>query len=541
MPGSQLLWVNSDAKSFKQSKRVSSAQASAINAHAQHQARAARTSLSQLALRESSAAVAVVGWNKRKSTTVEAVSKGSEAQSAEHDASKNNEAKPHDAVALILDQSCRLVSHICEKDETLDPFDCAAVKIDSSIYDIIQFYLARIHHTSWTAKAYASARLGLDYEALEIVNACMADRARLYSLVSCTAAYMERTEASPAKHKMQSSAFYLQNAIVAVREMMERNGKESSESDASHSIVVMAVCSQFLQDYVASLAHLRAAKYLIEQRGGFVAAEPGILRTLIRADLGRAVTTLEAPVLKSPSKPMTIALPKGTCDAELERECGDALLLIARVAIPKQMGEYVRHAIQCTRMLDYVWAHRDTSGPIVAEILSTVIATLYYLLSASFQPQHASALYDPKKLEAARITLLLWMLLLTRSTRDGQHTYRDIPYDYEFRVIDPEIKKRLWSSGIHCLLMEWNRAIRSLNQSPATKNERVPLKLIRLIQAMETKTDVKLGGLMERLFELEEQHRFSRLDRLYDPGRRGKTWPKAAWPSVFAFNAFLIP
>jgi len=131
--------------------------------------------------------------------------------------------------------------------------------------------------------------------------------------------------------------------------------------------------------------------------------------------------------------------------------------------------------------------------------------------------------------------------LLTRSTRDGQHTYRDIPSHYEFRVIDPEIKKRLWSSGIHCLLMEWNRAIRSLNQSPATKNERVPLKLIRLIQAMETKTDVKLGGLMERLFELEEQHRSSRLDKLYDPGQRGKTWPKAAWPSVFAFNAFLIP
>jgi hypothetical protein len=303
----------------------------------------------------------------------------------------------------------------------------------------------------------------------------------------------------------------------------------------------MAVCSQFLQDYMASLAHLRAAKYLIEQSGGFVALESGILRTLIRADLGRAVTKLEAPVLNSPSKPMTIAFLKGMCDAQLEREWGNALLLAARVAIPKQMREYVRHVIQCTRMLDYVWTHRDTSGPVVAKILSTIIATLYYLLSVSFQLQHDSALYDLKKLEAARITLLLWMLLLTRSIRDGQHTYRDIPYDYEFRVTEPEIKKRLWSSGLHYLLIDWNRAVRSLNQSPATTNERVPLKLIRLIQTMERKTDVKLGGLMERLFELEEQHRSSHLDRLSDPGRRGKPWPKAPWPSVFAFNAFLIP
>jgi hypothetical protein len=37
-----------------------------------------------------------------------------------------------------------------------------------------------------------------------------------------------------------------------------------------------------------------------------------------------------------------------------------------------------------------------------------------------------------------RITLLLWTLLLTWCTRDGQHTYRDVPYDYEFNVVDPE-------------------------------------------------------------------------------------------------------
>ena len=143
----------------------------------------------------------------------------------------------------------------------------------------------------------------------------------------------------------------------------------------------MAVGAQFIQDHAALLAHLRAAKHLIEQRGGFAAIEPGILETLVRADVGRAIVTLEAPVLHSPSTPTPISLPTGTCDAELERRSGDALLLMSQAVVPKQMGIYVRHVIECSRTLDYVWTRRDSSGPVTRKILSTVIATLYYLLS----------------------------------------------------------------------------------------------------------------------------------------------------------------
>jgi hypothetical protein len=540
MSDSRLLWINTDVKSYKRSKRMPTAQAAAINAHAQNQARAAKASQSHRALRESSVATAVVGWNRRSTTIDDLSSDDRKCQSTERDALNRNDAKKHDAMALEPDRSSRLVPHICGRDETLDPFDSAAAKIDFGIYDIIQFYLARVHPTSWTAKSYASARLGLDQEAFEIVKGCMADRARLYALVACTAAYMEHADAGVCKNKAQPSAFYLQNAIIAVREQVQSNSKESSGSDVLQSIVIMAVCAQFLQDYAASLAHLRATKHLIQKRGGLAAVESGILRTIVRADVGRAVVTLEAPVVKSPSEPMTIALPKGTCDAELERQSEDALLLTARAGIPKQMGEHVRHVIRCTRMLAYVWTHRDTSSLLVGKILFTVIATLYYLLSASFKSQNNSVLYDTKKLEATRVTLLLWTLLLTRSTRDGQQTYRDIPYDYEFRITDPEIRKRLWHSGLHDLLIEWNQAIRILNQSPVAKSKRIPMKLIRIVQAMEKKTDVKLGGLMERLFELEERHRSSGLNYPYNPGQSAKSWHKAAWPSTFAFNAFLI-
>jgi hypothetical protein len=64
-PEAQLLWVNKDIKSYKQSRKVSAAQASVINAHSQQQARATRHIASQRALREGSAVKAVVGWKKR--------------------------------------------------------------------------------------------------------------------------------------------------------------------------------------------------------------------------------------------------------------------------------------------------------------------------------------------------------------------------------------------------------------------------------------------------------------------------------------------
>jgi hypothetical protein len=70
MPESQLLWVNKDVKSYEQSRKVPAAQASIINTHSQQQGRAARLIASQRALREGSAAKAVVGWKTQSVSRV---------------------------------------------------------------------------------------------------------------------------------------------------------------------------------------------------------------------------------------------------------------------------------------------------------------------------------------------------------------------------------------------------------------------------------------------------------------------------------------
>jgi len=142
-PGSQLLWVNQDVKSYKQSRRVPATQAAIINAHSQQQSRAARNMASLRALREDSAVRTIVGWRQR---SVPPTSRSSCPQDRSPQQSKpclkeDSESKPEKLDSF--DNLVPSILHICGKDEALDPFNCTAAKIDSNAYDLIKFYLIR--------------------------------------------------------------------------------------------------------------------------------------------------------------------------------------------------------------------------------------------------------------------------------------------------------------------------------------------------------------------------------------------------------------
>jgi hypothetical protein len=153
-PESQLLWVNKDVKSYKQSRKLSAAQAAVINAHSQQQARAARTIASQQALREGSAVRAIIGWRQLSASSA---SPSTKSQGPPPDDGKTCPTKDtkrclkglefvtRSSSSALLE---RLVPCICGKDEAVDPFNCAAVKMDSNMHDLIEFYLARLHPVS---------------------------------------------------------------------------------------------------------------------------------------------------------------------------------------------------------------------------------------------------------------------------------------------------------------------------------------------------------------------------------------------------------
>jgi hypothetical protein len=67
-----LLWVNGDATSHRSRKKLPAVQSSIINAHSQQYAWRARTTAGHRALRNSSAARGLVGWNMGSDTPGEA-------------------------------------------------------------------------------------------------------------------------------------------------------------------------------------------------------------------------------------------------------------------------------------------------------------------------------------------------------------------------------------------------------------------------------------------------------------------------------------
>jgi hypothetical protein len=314
-------------------------------------------------------------------------------------------------------------------------------------------------------------------------------------LLACTAAYKGHVEKDD---QTERGAIYLGQALVAVREQVQR--KDFIQKNFLCSILHMAIYANLLGDPVASLAHLRAAKFIVDQGGGVLSLlDPSritILKLIVRADLGRAITTLSCPVFICPWPPATLPLPQDKLDVGLEREACSALVGIAEVTLPKDLHEYVYQIIGCARMLQFVWSYPSESAAAIEQLGSSFTAIFYHLLSLSFQEYPD----ERKKLEATRVSLAIWTFLMSQSL------FSDSPVNQAltpiFNSFSLNAQKRFWPSAVYVLLQEWNKVVQSLLYESNTTDICTPIRLIRIVQAIEYETDVKLGGVMERLFEL---------------------------------------
>jgi hypothetical protein len=328
----------------------------------------------------------------------------------------------------------------------------------------------------------------------------MADKGRFFALIACTAAYRESLEEEDQRGR---GAIYLGQALVAVREQVQRKG--SVKKDSIYSMVTMAICAELLGDYPASLAHLRAAKFVVDLGGGFITLlDPKLItlfKLVIRADLGLAIKTLSPCVFTFPWKPATVPLPEDKLDVQLEWETCIALVEIARLSLPAELHEYIYQITECAKMLHYVWSYPSESDVIVKELGISITATFYHLLSLSFEQCQGNR----KKLEATRTCLVIWTFLLSQSLFNDSRSSKDhIPI---FSSVSLDAKKQFWPSRVYFLLKEWNRAVESQQYKSKTDDGCTSITLIRILQAIEQETDVRLGGVMERLFEIEAWHR----------------------------------
>lgn len=320
-------------------------------------------------------------------------------------------------------------------------------------------------------------------------------------MLACTAAYKARVEEDD---QTKRGAIYLGRALVAVREQVQR--KDFVRRDFLYSIVNMAICADLLGDHAASLIHLRAAKFVVDQGGGLSSLlDPSqiyIFKSIMRADLGGAIITLSCPVFICPWPPATLPLPQDKLDVGLERAACSALVGIAEVTLPKDLYEYVCQIIECARMLQFIWSYPSESAAAIRQLGSSFTAISYYLLSLSFKEYSD----ERKKLEATRVSLMIWIILMSHKfffvdSRAGRAL---TPI---FDSVSLNAQKRFWPSAVYFLLKEWNEVVQSSLCEPNTMDICTPTRLIRIAQAIECETDVRLGGVIERLFELEPSRR----------------------------------
>lgn len=226
-----------------------------------------------------------------------------------------------------------------------------------------------------------------------------------------------------------------------------------------------------------------------------------VFKLIMRADLGLAMKTLSCPVFTCPWTPATVPLPHDKLDGQLEQLACDALVGVAQVFLPNHLHEYVYQLIECTRMLHYVWSYPSESETAIRQLGRSITAILYHLLSLSFEDHRVNG----KRLEATRLSLTIWTFLLSQSLFNDPRASSDhIPV---FSEASLNAKRHLWPSSICPLLKNWNRVVQSLLYKSNTIDGCTSIHLIRIVQAIERETEVKLGSVMERLFELEVLNR----------------------------------
>jgi hypothetical protein len=347
----------------------------------------------------------------------------------------------------------------------LEPFHCSAAKIDSTIHGLIHFSLARIHATMWNDVPKECPWDVPDSEAKQqMVYSCMPDKARLYSLVACTAGYMHQLKREPAKR--QQAAVYLQSALVATRAQIDTNDLNREES--LYAILLLAICGEMLDDCAEAVTHLRAAKHLVDQIGGLGSINTFALRTLLRADLGIATLTLSQPVFALPWTIPTSVVLDGLADSRLNEHAQKALLDLQHSYLPASLREDVRRIIKCAKVLPHVWKHPTTSSTVVGQILEPPSVVSYNILSISFQSQINAG--RRKRLEATKVTLILWTNSVVRSIMGEQQAPRsNFP---TFSALVLKAKKQIWPAAIFELLSEWTRVVETT--SPEAMRQQTP-------------------------------------------------------------------
>lgn len=235
---------------------------------------------------------------------------------------------------------------VCGSSGSLDPFDSLAVKVDSNVYDLLQFY-ERSPSMAWDSQPYAPTHNNPSGSNGSIVSSCMSSKLHFYAFLSLSAALMETLGIT--EITFPRAALYSQYALTEIR--LQLRNEQVKEPELLQGVSTLSIAAALQDDVTAARAHLRAAKYLVERLGGLEALMPLIAQRIRYGDFHLAIETLSPPIFMLDFEPPGFPAQKYEPDSLLEQMMESAVQS-SWEHLPPCLFENVQRIIQCVGVLE---------------------------------------------------------------------------------------------------------------------------------------------------------------------------------------------
>ena len=295
---------------------------------------------------------------------------------------------------------------------------------------------------------------------------------------------------------------YLQLAIAEVRaRILKRNFQIN---DLLHGISQIFLATVLIGDVTAARAHLRAAKDLVIEQGGFDAIWPTTARSLKYGDFHLAVETISPPAFGAlPVPPLRYVTEDfSALDPVLTRLANEirySALNESRL-LSDRLVQCLCTFVESAVALANIWTDISfTSDLEKLNMISGNVVSVHNTLLDLSGPQR---LLLTTLQEDTLHTLVLWVLLfcfLANSTVVSVKVWDNTV------EISNEVLLHPVSDSVRRGLKEWNGLIstaRKNNRAQEGQGDEDLVKLTSVVSNMEAEQSVRLGPLMSRLVEL---------------------------------------
>ena len=300
----------------------------------------------------------------------------------------------------------------------MDPFDAAPVRIDHTVFTLLQYYMHTYHPTTWPNEMMAKPRgLYAFRGAVEhIMAVALTDELAMCCLLSASASrfwYIDRLSA-PASSEKESS--YMDRALQLIRVRIDKEGS----GDIYHmdcllqNIMFLASAEAYRDNFKPAQTHLEAAARLLDSRGGIMQLEnPNLQGQLLMTDLFLACINLQPCVFGDeydPGSADVLALTRWELSPLEYNNMATNLLVKGDAVVPTELKSSIQQIVESYSIK--AGLRTETMS------LSRAMETTHWITKRNMAIRNRLLAFTTTNtaFHALRIALIMWTLLTMNLT-----------------------------------------------------------------------------------------------------------------------------